>query len=167
MPNVGDEVKVHCKGALEDGRVFCDTEQAGEPLTFVVGSHTLLPAIEKAVLGMRSGDTLRLEVPAAQAYGVYDETLVEEVPAASLPMVDQLPKSGYIVVDADGEPVRVRVEKTDRGTVRFDHNHELAGHDLVFDLVLLGIAPETAVEHELHAPGCSCGCDRLKESLSH
>ena len=167
MPNVGDEVKVHCRGALADGRVFCDTEQAGEPLTFVIGLHTLLPAIEQAVLGMRAGDVLHLEVPAAQAYGDYDETLVEEVPASSLPMADQLPKSGYIVVDVAGEPVRVHVEKTDHGTVRLDHNHEFAGQDLAFDLTFLGLAPETALEHELHAPGCACGCDRLKESLAH
>ncbi|MDO4291289.1 MAG: FKBP-type peptidyl-prolyl cis-trans isomerase [Eggerthellaceae bacterium] len=166
MPSVGEEVRIHCKGMLSDGRVFCDTRAAGEPISFRVGSRTLLPEVEHAVVGMGPGERLRLTVPAAQAYGEYDEALVEEVPCSTVPHAERLPDDGYIVVDAGGEVVRVRVTKTRAGMVRFDHNHELAGEDLAFDLEYLGVAPETAVEHEGHAPGCACGCDKLKESLA-
>ena len=167
MPNVGEEVSIHCTGALTDGRVICDTLSVHEPITFVVGSRTLLPEIEHAVMSMEPGEHLTMTVPAAQAYGEYDETLVEEVPLSTIPQADKLPDNGYIVVDAGGEPVRVRVTKTQTGMVRFDHNHELAGEDLMFAIEYLGVAPETALEHEEHAAGCTCGCDKLKESLAH
>ena len=166
MPSIGEEVRIHCRGALSDGRVFCDTYGAGEPLSFVVGSKTLLPGIEKAVLDMEVGEALHLEIPAHAAYGDYDETLVEKVPLASIPDADKLPPDGYIVVEIGGEPVRVKVVKLPDGTVLFDHNHELAGQDLVFDIEYLGLVEESAVEHEEHAPGCACGCDRLKQSLA-
>ena len=41
MPNVGEEVSIHCTGTLTDGRVICDTLSVHEPITFVVGSSTL------------------------------------------------------------------------------------------------------------------------------
>ena len=166
MPSVGEEVRIHCKGALCDGRVFCDTRRLGEPLSFVIGSKTLLPGIEQAVLDMEAGEALHLEIPAEQAYGDYDETLVEQVPLASIPDAGKLPPNGYIVVEVGGEPVRVKVVKQPDGTVAFDHNHELAGQDLVFDIEYLGPSEESAVEHEEHAPGCACGCERLKQSLA-
>ena len=166
MPGIGDEVRIHCRGALSDGRVFCDTHGADGPLSFVVGSKTLLPGIERAVLDMTVGEKLHLRISASETYGDYDESLVEKVPLASIPDADRLPSDGYIVVEAGGEPVRIRIVKQPDGTMLLDHNHELAGQDLVFDIEYLGLVEETAVEHEKHAPGCGCGCDRLKQSLA-
>lgn len=166
MPVIGEKARIHCRGTLSDGRVFCDTHGTDGPLSFVVGSKTLLPGIERAVLDMTVGEKLHLRIPTNEAYGDYDESLVEQVPLASIPDADRLPSDGYIVVEAGGEPVRVRIVKQSDGTVLLDHNHELAGQDLVFDIEYLGLIEETAVEHEEHAPDCGCGCDRLKRSLA-
>ena len=50
--------------------------------------------------------------------------------------------------------------------VVLDCNHELAGQNLNFDITLVDVVSETPIEHELHPEGCTCGCDRLQESLS-
>ena len=61
--------------------------------------------------------------------------------------------------------LRVRVASIDEELVRFDHNHELAGKDLTFDIELLEVVTPDAIAHEAHAADCGCGCQRLKASL--
>ena len=49
------------------------------------------------------------------------------------------------------------------GQVLFDTNHELAGHDLSFEVELVDDGTTTALEAEGSSTGC--GCNRLRESL--
>ena len=62
--------------------------------------------------------------------------------------------------------MRVRVLEVGDEEVVLDCNHELAGQNLNFDITLVDVVSETPIEHELHSEGCTCGCDRLQESLS-
>lgn len=45
------------------------------------------------------------------------------------------------------------------------------GHDIVYELTLIAdygrVVSAVAEEHVHHEHGCSCGCDRLRRSLSH
>ena len=82
MAEIGDVVRIHCVGSLDDGSLFCDSRKAGEPIEFTVGSQTLLAALEEAVLDMEPGMTRKLRIPADKAYGPYDESLIEAIPKA-------------------------------------------------------------------------------------
>lgn len=62
MAEIGDVVRIHCVGSLDDGSLFCDSRKAGEPIEFTVGSQTLLAALEEAVLDMEPGMTDRKSV---------------------------------------------------------------------------------------------------------
>jgi len=139
----GDMVVVHYTGRLDDGRVF-DSSIGGEPLQFVIGGGELLPAFERALIGMMGGDAKTITIPAEEAYGPYLENLVfvldrellhegaeiEVGEILSLPMPNGMVLSGFVV------------ELTE-SSFTLDANSILAGEDLIFDIHLVRIV-ETA-----------------------
>ncbi|WP_349665523.1 FKBP-type peptidyl-prolyl cis-trans isomerase [Adlercreutzia murintestinalis] len=165
MVEIGDTVRIHCTGRLDDGSCFCDSRRAGQPIEFTVGSQMLLAALEEAVIHMEPGDARTLRIPAEKAYGAYDESLLETIPSAQFPEWENLPVGGYIEMRTGVGSMRVRVDFVDEEVIRFDHNHELAGRDLEFDIELMEILKSDAIAQEAHAAECGCGCQRLKASL--
>jgi peptidylprolyl isomerase len=81
---IGDTVKVHYTGRLDDGSIF-DTSMHRDPLEFTLGDGELIPGFEKAVLGMNPGDTKTATIPAEQAYGAHRPEMVIEVDRHHLP----------------------------------------------------------------------------------
>ncbi len=51
---VGDKVSVHYTGKLDDGTVF-DSSDGREPLEFEIGTSSVIPGFEHAVVGMEPG----------------------------------------------------------------------------------------------------------------
>lgn len=166
MPEIGQRVRVHYTGRFDDGTIFNSSIRRGEPLELTIGKLEMPAAFEEAVskLGLREKTTI--DIPMEEAYGEYDESLIETVPFKSFPHAEQLPIGQYIVLRVPEGEIRVKVLKIENDLIYFDHNHELAGKNLHFDIQLISIDHESAVEHEKHAAGCACGCDRLKQSLS-
>ena len=166
MIDIGRRVGVLYEGRLEDGTVFdCSDWHKGNPLEFTIGNGTVIPGLEKAVADMSAYEKRTVTIPAREAYGERDDRLIESVPTADFPDADKLPVGRYIMLDLPGERRRLKVVSVDDDEVVFDGNHELAGHDLTFDLEVVSILGETGslVENEQHAEGCTCGCHRFKE----
>jgi peptidylprolyl isomerase len=67
----GDTVKVHYTGWLEDGTMFDSSLQPGrgEPLSFQLGTGSVIPGWEMGVAGMKVGEKRQLKIPPALAYG--------------------------------------------------------------------------------------------------
>ena len=74
----GDVVQVDYTGTLENGTVF-DTSVGREPLNFTLGEGKMIPGFEEAVLGMKVGESKTVTIPAAEAYGQYNDNWVEVV----------------------------------------------------------------------------------------
>lgn len=166
MAEIGETVRVDFIGRLDDGAQFSNSYIAGSPLEVRIGAHEVLPAFERALAEMVPGEERSLRIPAEEAYGAYDESLIETVPRESIPHADRLPVGQYVVFGSPAGDLRVRVLDVTEDSVVFDHNHELAGQDLSFEITLREIVHEPAVEREMHPAGCACGCDRLREALS-
>ncbi|MCP4702883.1 MAG: hypothetical protein GY862_39385 [Gammaproteobacteria bacterium] len=66
----GDSVKIHYTGKLEDGTVF-DASEKQKALQFTIGDGQVINGIEKAVLGMRPGESKTVEV--LEAFGAYHD----------------------------------------------------------------------------------------------
>ncbi len=136
----GDTVKVHYTGKLEDGSTF-DTSVGGEPLEFTMGDGELLPAFEKAVMGMKAGDSKTVTLTAEEGYGPYREEMVLEVDRGQIPP-DINPEIGQQLelkqADGDQEIAVVVTASTDK-SITLDANHPLAGKPLVFDIELVEI----------------------------
>lgn len=165
MAEIGEVAQIHYSGRLDDGREFESSIRTGDPLEVKLGSGRLLPAVERIICEMNPGDERTVRLEPEQAYGAYDEDLVISVPADRLPNATALPTGEYVEIKTDMGIIRAKVVSVEPETVVLDCNHELAGQAVTYDIHLLAIIHESAIERELHPAGCSCGCDKLKEQI--
>ena len=136
---VGDTVKVHYTGKLEDGAEF-DSSSGREPLEFTIGNQQVIEGFENGVVGMEINETKVITIPADQAYGPYHKELALEVPIEQFPS-NITPEVGLQLqlTQPDGQPVNVMITEVTDATVTLDANHPLAGRDLTFDIQLVEI----------------------------
>ena len=59
---LGDKVRVHYIGTLEDGSVFSSTYEEDEPFEFTIGEQNLLKSFDNAVTGMNVGEIKTISV---------------------------------------------------------------------------------------------------------
>jgi protein-disulfide isomerase len=64
----GNDVTIHYRGRLRDGREF-DSTYSRSPLSFTLGAGNVIRAWDAGVVGMRVGGRRRLTVPPEMAYG--------------------------------------------------------------------------------------------------
>ena len=139
MPKDGAVVHVHYRGTLDDGTEFDSSYSRNEPLTFTIGAQQMIPGFEAAVVPLEVGEEVTVHIPAADAYGEYDENKVQKLPKDRIPNVDNIPVGEYVMLSTPVGPIRVKVAKVDDENVYFDHNHELAGKDLNFEIKLVSV----------------------------
>ena len=135
----GDTVQVDYTGKLADGTVF-DTSVGREPLEFKLGASGLIPGFEKAVPGMKVGETKTVIIPSGEAYGPHRDGMVVEVPRDNLPsgLTPEVGKQMQMPMPEGGVAIITVIKVTDT-TVTLDANHPLAGKDLTFEITLLKI----------------------------
>ncbi len=136
----GDTVKVHYTGTLENGEVF-DSSVSREPLEFTLGQGQLIPGFEKAVIGLKVGDTTTAEIPSAEAYGERNPQMEVQVQKSQLPEGME-PEVGMQLQlnQPDGQAIPVQITKVEDEEVTIDANHPLAGKDLTFNIEVVEIA---------------------------
>lgn len=135
----GDVVIVHYTGKLEDGTVF-DSSLDREPLQVTLGAGQVIPGLERAIVGMKPGESKTEVIPSDQAYGPYDAEMVFKVGRNRFPN-DVKPELGQDlqIQHPNGRSAQVLVTAVSESTVTLDANHPLAGKDLIFDLQLIAI----------------------------
>ena len=69
MPQVGVTVDVHYTGWLTNGTRFGSSLTSGIPLSFVLGSGTVIQGWEEGVLTMQVGGRRQLRIPPELGYG--------------------------------------------------------------------------------------------------
>jgi FKBP-type peptidyl-prolyl cis-trans isomerases 2 len=57
-----------------------ESTNGGNPLEFIFGIGMMIPAFEENLKDLKMGDTFAFGIPAAQAYGEYDDNALVEVP---------------------------------------------------------------------------------------
>ncbi len=140
MSNEGKRVRAHYVGTFDDGTKFDSSVDRGEPLEFTCMAGQMIQGFDAAVNEMEVGETKKVHIPAAQAYGEYDETLVQTIPVASLPGAEDLPVGETVYLQGPGGmPFAVKVLSLDSENIVFDMNHEMAGKDLNFEITLVEV----------------------------
>lgn len=117
-----------------------DNNIGGEPIEFTFGAGDLIPGLESRIVDMKEGETKEISVPAAEAYGEYNEELSEIVPKEAFEGIDL--QIG-LILEADtenGEVVKATVTEVTEKEVTVDYNHPLAGSDLEFTVTIKAIA---------------------------
>jgi peptidylprolyl isomerase len=136
---LGDTVKVHYTGKLDDGTVF-DSSVDRDPLEFTIGSGNIIPGFEQAVVGMTPGESKTEVIPNDQAYGPYMDEMVVIVDRRQMPG-DLQPEVGQQlqIQQETGQVIPVVVTDISDGSITLDANHPLAGEDLTFEIELVAI----------------------------
>jgi len=130
----GFKVTIEYTLRLPDNSV-ADSNVGQEPFSYVQGAHEIVPGLEKAMVGMKVGQQKQIEVPAVEGYGAYNPKARETVDKSKVP-ADV--KVGQTLRSSDGRVMVKVLEVTDK-TVVVDHNHPLAGKNLVFDVKVLNV----------------------------
>lgn len=132
----GDTVKVHYTGRLEDGTVF-DSSRDREAMQVTLGSGMLIRGFEDALVGMSVGETKKLEIPSADAYGPRREELVIHVEKDEFPP-NIVPREGLALnlKGPEEQEIQAIITEVAGDSVTIDANHPLAGEDLTFDIEL-------------------------------
>lgn len=137
-----DTIKIHYKGKFTSGEVF-DSSENKDPLEFQVGSGKIIPGLEEAVIGMEKDEEKEVTIPKDKAYGDRNEELLKEIPKSSLPE-NVTPKVGMELQakNSQGKQIPVTIAKVGDENIIIDANHPLSGHDLIFEIKLVGINDE-------------------------
>jgi FKBP-type peptidyl-prolyl cis-trans isomerase SlyD len=135
-----------------DGNVL---EASTEPVSYLHGGYDgIFPKVEEELHDKGVGDTLELVLEPTEAFGDYDEELVQIEPASAFP-TDQLEVGmQFEGEDPSGDVVLYTVTDIADGKVVVDGNHPWAGERLNFKCTVTGIRAATKEETEHgHAHG--------------
>lgn len=140
-------VSIHFGVAEVDGNTLDSTEN-GAPLEYIQGSHYLVPGLEAELEGKEVGDKFDIKLEPEQAYGSFQEALVQEVPRSLFEGVDEIEVGMSFHAESDQGPRVVEVTAVTDETVSIDANHPLAGMSLQFVGEVIGIRVATPEELE-------------------
>lgn len=132
VAKVGDKVSVNYTGTLDDGTVF-DSSKGRDPLKFTVGANDVIAGFDKAVTGLKVGESKKVRMEAKDAYGEPRPELIITVTPDKVPADVKVGQTLY----SNGQGVIVTAV-TPTG-VTIDTNHPLAGKALTFDVQLVSI----------------------------
>lgn len=153
--------------------VLVDEASALAPLEYLHGFGNLIKGLEDALDGKKAGDKFDVEIASNNAYGEYNDNLVQNVPRDIFVGVDELDVGMRFLADTEHGPVPVEITAIDGDTVTIDGNHMLAGQDLKFNVEIVTV--RDASEEELahghvhgehdhhHESGCCGGHDHDDE----
>jgi FKBP-type peptidyl-prolyl cis-trans isomerase SlyD len=152
------------KLTLDSGEEI-DNSSGRQPLGFITAYGRIVPGLEKAMMGLKVGDSSRISVEPEDAYGIAKPELVQDVPRNQFP-ADVEPKPG-MTFQAQGPqgPVVISVKEIkDENTVVVDLNHPLAGKKLHFDANILEVREPAAEELSALSSAASCGCSAEEQA---
>lgn len=120
-----------------DGELV-DSSAGGEALQFVVGDGTMIPGLEKAVVGRETGEEFTVKIDPEDAYGWPQRQLVRTV-AKDMIQTDavEIEVGMLFQLGSGGESQVVKVVEVGDDNVTIDGNHPLAGLTFIFDVTIL------------------------------
>lgn len=162
MVKDGDFVVINYTGTLDDGDIF-DTSVDREPFEFQVGTGSVIPGLDKAVIGMKINEEKDIVIEPEEAYGFYDEEMVLSFPLQEVKSQFEPQVGMTIGVQLDnGRQVPALITNLTEEAVIIDMNHPMAGKTLHFHLSLIEINQEakypTQCGCESCDPGSGCSC---------
>ncbi len=107
---------------------------------FVVGDGNLLPGFERAMFGMRAGESASLVIPSEQGFGAHNPDNMQMMKKSAFAPDLEL-KEGLVVSFADKQKAELPgvICRILEEMVEVDFNHPLAGQDLVFEVEVVEV----------------------------
>jgi len=124
---------------LGNGRLV-ETSVGKDPIEYLHGGGQILPALERALEGLREGEQAAFSISCEDAYGRRSDDNLITLPKALFPVDVDLKPGVCLYARASGGqncPITVRAVRED--TVLVDLNHPLAGERLYFEVTIRGV----------------------------
>lgn len=116
-----------------------------EPLTFEVGAAQMIPWFDAGVVGMQEGETKELTLEPSEAYGEYNEELIQSVP------LNNFTDNGLEIVVWESynfgftQWTVLEINEDENETI-IDFNPRLAWKTLVFEVTIESITKQPEVQ---------------------
>ena len=151
----------------EGDLIDASTEEGGEPMRYVHGYASIIPALEFAVQGLRVGEEKSVVVEPQDGFGSYDDELVMEIGKDEVPQGDDVQVGDeFTAVGPNGEEAALHVVEVFEDSVLVDGNHPLAGVTLHYHVKVRDIRPATPEEIEGAAAEWDAALDEANEGSS-
>ncbi len=132
MNAINDKVvTISYKMTNDKGDVLDDTEDSN--LVYLHGHENILPALEKAIDGLKAGDDFNFTLQPADAFGDKNEDLVITVGKENFESDNLQPGMQFQTLDQDENVVIATIVEVRENEVVVDENHPLAGVPLKFE----------------------------------
>ena len=127
-----------------------------EPMSYLHGSGTIIPGLERALTGRSAGDHFTVTVQAEDADGTRTEANIQRIPLKRLGKAPRPRVGQVLMLQTKQGPAQVTVVKVGRFNVDVDANHPLSGQALSFEVEITSVrdATEEEISHgHAHGPG--------------
>lgn len=127
-----------------DGNIL---ESTTDPVTYLHGGYdNIFPRVEEELHGKQVGDMLELTLEPVDAFGEYDEELVQMEPISAFPVQELEIGMQFEGEDPTGDVVLYTITDIADGKVVVDGNHPWAGERVKFKCTVKSIRPATKEE---------------------
>jgi FKBP-type peptidyl-prolyl cis-trans isomerase SlyD len=127
-----------------DGNIL---ESTSEPVNYLHGGYdNIFPKVEEELHGKKVGDVITLGLEPEDAFGEYDEELVQIEPVSAFPTDKLEVGMQFEGEDPTGDVVLYTITDIGDGKVVVDGNHPWAGERVNFKCTVTGIRPATKEE---------------------
>jgi len=153
---IGDQkiVTLHYTLTDNEGSVIDKSEDGS--FAYLHGAGNIIPGLEDALVGKSAGEELSVSISPEQAYGVRDDSMLQQVPKNMFEDTSQIAVGTQFHAQGPNEEMLVvTVMEVEEEHVVVDGNHPLAGVELNFDVKIIDVrdASEEEVEHgHVHGP---------------
>lgn len=138
-----------------DGELL-ETVSTDDAIEYLHGWDNIVPGLERALAGKQAGDSFDVTVEPEDAYGDYDEDLIEEIPAEDFEFdeadVELAPGLEVEMMDEDGDILEGTVVGVEGDYVLVDLNPPLAGKTIRYAGKVLRVREATEEELEWGFP---------------
>jgi FKBP-type peptidyl-prolyl cis-trans isomerase SlpA len=136
---IGDRVQAHYTKRFEDGSIRSSRFRGNKPLELTVGNaHPGLPGVATNLVGLEVGQKVKVQVSAAEAYGLPDPTRTFRVDRARFRSDETFEIGSRVTMQLRrGRTRQVRILEVLGKTVVIDGNHPRCGQPMELELELV------------------------------
>jgi FKBP-type peptidyl-prolyl cis-trans isomerase SlyD len=139
-------VSIHYVLTNDEGETL-DSSDGKDPLTYLHGTGSLIPGLERELAGKMIGDELDAVIAPSDAYGEQDDALIRAVSRSAFEGVESLEPGMQFQASGENDAVQViTVVKVEEDLVTVDANHPLAGVTLNFSVKIEDVREATGEE---------------------
>ncbi len=122
-------------------------QKSEEPVQYLHGGYgDIFPVVEAALEGRQEHDRIEVRLEPEEAFGDYDEQLVQLAPRDRFPDGLEIGMRVEGEAGGGGEGLVYTVTDMAEEKVVLDGNHPLAGLALKFECIVAGVRPATEIE---------------------